>query len=132
MLSQFLESLKTFSDSELESIVEKVESEQQNRKQGIQCELKTDENFDHRKHGHAYVARIDKVNGKITRDFIDRTNIKYDSKRKYYQAQWLFEAKEGDKFEARLTDGSWKNDYKSYFVVKNGELVESSSDEVLF
>ena len=57
----------------------------------------------------------------------------WDSKRKYYETSYTFNAKEGDMFEARLDDGSWKSDTKEYYIVKKddkGELYLSKAKEL--
>ena len=97
----------------------------ESRKEDKQFIVKTFESIDPRKNGHAYMARLSFADGKASREFIDCNGKNWDSKHKYYDTSFTFRAKEGDKFEARLDDGSWKNDSKVwYMVVKNegGEL----------
>ena len=80
--------------------------------------LETIKSFDPRKHGHAYLSKISFNDRKPVREFIDSNTRMWDSKRKYYETSYTFNAKEGDMFEARLDDGSWKSDTKEYYIVK--------------
>jgi len=52
------------------------------------------------------MARLSFADGKVNREFIDCNEKNWDSKHKYYDTSFTFRAKEGDKFEARLDDGS--------------------------
>lgn len=121
---------------ELERLKEAIEKELEKRRARddgmVWVELETDGWFDRRKHGNAYVAIVKRgEDGKIQREFIEWTDRVWDSKHKYYKARWVFKAPVGAKIEARLTDGSWKNDYKSYFIVKEDGLEEVSREDVL-
>ena len=72
------------------------------------------------------MARLSFADGKVSREFIDCNGKNWDSKHKYYDTSFTFRAKEGDKFEARLDDGSWKGDSKVWYMVvkdESGELV---------
>ena len=95
--------------------------------------LETIKSFDPRKHGHAYLSKISFNDRKPAREFIDSNTRMWDSKRKYYETSYTFNAKEGDMFEARLDDGSWKSDTKEYYIVKKddkGELYLSKVKEL--
>lgn len=96
--------------------------------------LETIKSFDPRKHGHAYLSKISFNDRKPVREFIDSNTRMWDSKRKYYETSYTFNAKEGDMFEARLDDGSWKSDTKEYYIVKKkddkGELYLSKVKEL--
>ena len=72
------------------------------------------------------MARLSFADGKVSREFIDCNGKNWDGKHKYYDTSFTFRAKEGDKFEARLDDGSWKGDSKVWYMVvkdESGELV---------
>ena len=95
--------------------------------------LETIKSFDPRKHGHAYLSKISFNDRKPVREFIDSNTRMWDSRRKYYETSYTFNAKEGDMFEARLDDGSWKSDLKEYYIVKKddkGELYLSKAKEL--
>lgn len=86
--------------------------------------LRTCDAFDSRKHGHAYVAILSKLDGKLTREWIDNSGKLWDRKHKYYSTTFEFDAPDGTVLEARLTDGSWANDYREWYVVSDGALKE--------
>ena len=95
--------------------------------------LETIKSFDPRKHGHAYLSKISFNDRKPIREFIDSNTRMWDNKRKYYETSYTFNAKEGDMFEARLDDGSWKSDLRDYYIVKKddkGELYLSRAKEL--
>lgn len=95
--------------------------------------LETIKSFDPRKHGHAYLSKISFNDRKPVREFIDSNTRMWDNKRKYYETSYTFNAKEGDMFEARLDDGSWKSDLRDYYIVKKddkGELYLSRAKEL--
>ena len=95
--------------------------------------LETIKSFDPRKHGHAYLSKISFNDRKPIREFIDSNTRMWDNKRKYYETSYTFNAKEGDMFEARLDDGSWKSDLREYYIVKKddkGELYLSRAKEL--
>jgi hypothetical protein len=79
--------------------------------------LETEGWFDKRKHGHAYVALLEVKEGKVTRNFLRPARRIWDSRRKSYMARWEFDAPVGARIEARLDEGSWKNERRSYFEV---------------
>jgi len=74
--------------------------------------------LDPRKHGAPYVAKLVWKDGKVQREF-------YDLKRQYGKKEvtvWgTFEAEDGDVVEMR-EGASWKNDYRNWYLVWNGEL----------
>ena len=74
--------------------------------------------LDPRKHGSPYVARLVWKDGKLQREF-------YDLKRQYGKKEvtvWgTFEAEDGDVIEMR-EGASWKNDYRNWYLVWNGDL----------
>lgn len=86
--------------------------------------LETIKSFDPRKHGHAYLSKISFNDRKPVREFIDSNTRMWDNKRKYYETSYTFNAKEGDMFEARLDDGSWKSDLRDYYIVKKDDKGE--------
>lgn len=95
--------------------------------------LETIKSFDPRKHGHAYLSKISFNDRKPVREFIDSNTRMWDNKRKYYETSYTFNAKEGDMFETRLDDGSWKSDLRDYYIVKKddkGELYLSRAKEL--
>lgn len=123
---------ETLSDDELIQLQKAIEEEIKKRKQGknlVTVALETEERFDPRKHGHAYVAVIELVDGKPVRKFIDYTMRAWDSKRKTYKARWEFDAPVGTKIEARLAV-SWKNDHRNYYIVSENGLQETTREEV--
>ena len=80
--------------------------------------LSTDNSFDPRKHGHAYVAVLTMGEGrKVNREFVQGGSRRWDTKRKTYSQDWEFTVPVGTVLECRLTDGSWKNDYRVWYVV---------------
>jgi len=129
-MKKIKEQIKELGIEELKELKNFVNTLIEEKKEGKVFRLETINNFDARKHGHAYVAKlcVDE-NGKVDRKFFNMQDRIYDSKRKYYQATWEIELKEGDIIEARLDDGSWKNDYRNWFIVENGELKEISQKE---
>jgi hypothetical protein len=74
--------------------------------------------LDPRKHGSPYAAKLVWKDGKLQREF-------YDLKRQYGKKEvtvWgTFEAEDGDVIEMR-EGSSWKNDYRNWYLVLNGEL----------
>jgi len=74
--------------------------------------------LDPRKHGAPYVAKLVWKDRKLQREF-------YDLKRQYGKKEvtvWgTFEAEDGDVVEMR-EGASWKNDYRNWYLVWNGEL----------
>jgi len=74
--------------------------------------------LDPRKHGSPYVAKLVWKDGKLQREF-------YDLKRQYGKKEvtvWgTFEAEDGDIIEMR-EGASWKNDYRNWYLVWNGDL----------
>lgn len=121
-----MENLALFSDEKLLELISQAKAIIESRKADKQFIVETFESIDPRKNGHAYMARISFADGRISREFIDCNGKNWDSKHKYYDTSFTFRAKEGDKFEARLSDGSWKSDAKVWYMVvkdENGELV---------
>ena len=121
-----MENLALFSDEKLLELISQAKAIIESRKADKQFIVETFESIDPTKNGHAYMARISFADGRISREFIDCNGKNWDSKHKYYDTSFTFRAKEGDKFEARLSDGSWKSDAKVWYMVvkdENGELV---------
>ena len=121
-----MENLALLSNEELLEIISQAEAIIESRKSEKQFVIKTFESIDPRKNGHAYMARLSFADGKVGREFIDCNGRNWDGKHKYYDTSFTFRAKEGDKFEARLDDGSWKSDSKVWYMVvkdESGELV---------
>lgn len=120
-----MENLALLSDEELLEIISQAKAIIESRKEDKQFMVKTFESIDPRKNGHAYMARLSFADGKVSREFIDCNGKNWDGKHKYYDTSFTFRAKEGDKFEARLDDGSWKGDSKVWYMVvkdESGEL----------
>lgn len=126
--------IKNLSKEELEQLTEQIRIELKSREEHAQLVhivLDTDGYYDSRKHGGAYAAVITSESGKTKRDFIERTSIAYDSKHKYYKARFEADLPVGAKIEARLSDGSWKNESRSYYVVEENGLRDATRAEVL-
>lgn len=120
-LEEIKEQVKDLSEEELNELLEFIKKIKDEKAEKVILKLETDGWFDRRKHGSAYVAKLSLRDGKIEREFIPFTFREWDTKGKYYRAEWEIEVKDGEVYEARLTDGSWKNDYKEWFVIENGE-----------
>ena len=112
-----MENLALLSDAELLELITQAKAIIESRKADKQFIVETFESIDPRKNGHAYMARLSFTDGKVQREFIDCNGKNWDSKHKYYDTSFTFRAKEGDKFEARLDDGSWKSDSKVWYMV---------------
>ncbi len=125
------EQLKAMPDEELKALQALISDELASRKETVTVELEA-KDFDSRKHGQAYVAILTyDDDGRVQRRFVEHLNRHYDGKRKYYDANWRFEAKVGTVLEARLSDGSWKNDYRQYFVVESDNIRSVDYDEAV-
>jgi hypothetical protein len=68
--------------------------------------------------GTPYVAKLTWSNGELQRDFYDLDRI-YGKKEVTVSGE--FKAKYGDIIEQRV-GGSWKNDYRDWYIVINGQL----------
>lgn len=111
---------------ELEELIAEIKAELESRKRSKKFYLETLGGIDPRKNGHAYLAKLKFEDGRAERDFIDNNGRSWDNKKRSYDTSFTFTAKEGDKFEARLTDGSWKSDSKQWFKVimdDEGDLI---------
>ena len=76
---------------------------------------------DSRKHGKPYLAKIIGVlDGKLNREFVQLSTVY--GKSSAVQVAGNFTAKEGDIFEARDGNGSWKNESRTFYIVKDGKL----------
>ena len=114
--------LKKMHNEELEELILEIKAEIDSRRKSKQFHLETIGGIDARKNGHAYLARLKFEDGRIERNFIDNNGRSYNNKKKTYDTSFTFMAKEGEKFEARLTNGSWKSDSKQWFkVIKDNE-----------
>ena len=82
--------------------------------------------YDPRKHGHAYVAILRCKNGKLEREFVKRAATVRGRKGYHYIAVWRFKARVGEVLEARINPGSWRNEYRDYFLVTENGLVSLS------
>lgn len=109
--------LENLSNEALLELIQNAKNVLVSRKESTKFMLETCTSFDSRKHGHAYLAKVVFAENKAQREFLEHDGRQWDSKRKSYYTTFTFEAKVGDCFEARLDDGSWKNDYKEWFVV---------------
>lgn len=74
--------------------------------------------LDPRKHGSPYVAKLVWKDGKLQREFY---NLKKQYGKKEVTVWGTFEANDGDIIEMR-EGASWKNDYRNWYLVWNGEL----------
>jgi len=130
-----MKELSEMNFSELQELQKLISEEIQKRKLAeqkiVSVSFETCDYFDPRKHGGAYVAIVTNTNGKIERQFIELTNRTYDSKRKTYKAIWNVELPVGTKIEARLNDGSWKNEDRDYYEVTENGLEKVSRSTVL-
>jgi len=99
----------------------------------VRCFFETHRDYDPRKHGHAYVAIVKGrgADGKIIREFLNNCQRVYDSKHKYYTARWEVDLPVGTKIEARLEEGSWKNERRSYYIITEEGPEEVDRKEVL-
>ncbi len=120
------------SENELGILLARVKAalEQKKKENGkVRIRIETEENFDPRPHGHAYCAFLRRDDsGKIEREWVNNANTIYDSKHRCYHRVWDFEATEGDIIEAR-TAASWKNEYREYYTVRDGQQVEIEKEE---
>jgi hypothetical protein len=98
----------------------------------MRFEFETDQAFESRKHGHAYVARLffDTDTEKINREFLESMGRTWNGKQYYYE-KWFVELTENDVIEARLTDGSWKNDYRYWYQICNDICVKITQTEAI-
>lgn len=115
-----LDTLSAMSDGQLDSLAAAVALEQARRAAPpttFRWELETCHYYDSRKHGHAYVARLAKDSaGKVIRSFVEGGSRLWDSKRKTYTQTFVLDVRVGEVLECRLNDGSWKNDYREWFI----------------
>jgi len=74
--------------------------------------------LDPRKHGAPYVAKLVWKDRKIEREFF---NLKRQYGKKEVTVWGTFEAEDGDIIEMR-EGASWKNDYRNWYLVWNGDL----------
>jgi len=128
-----MKEIEKMNEKELAELIEKARQILEQKKQArgiVKVHIETEKYFDPRKHGHAYCAFLRKNgDGKVEREWVNNANKIYmDNKNKYYQKIWDFDAHEGDVIEARVA-GSWKNDYRDYYVVEGGEAKEISREE---
>ena len=115
----------------IEKIVNEI-FEKQNAKL-VSCVFETNACFDARKHGGPYVAVIEGIDtdGKIIRKVANNKTTVWDSKHKYSTSRWIIDLPIGTKIEARLRDGSWKNEHRSYFIVTESGLQDSDRKTVM-
>ena len=122
--------LSELTNEELLFLIEKCKGEIKRRKASTTITLSTVANYDSRKHGKPYVAFLTyDAQGKMQRRFVDATNTIYSSNKKYLQREFVFEASDGAIIEARLNDGSWKNEKREYFVIEDDEAKAISKEE---
>lgn len=114
--------IKSMTLEELKDLQTKIEEEitQRELSETKEYEFEFKYQNDPRK-GKPYAARLTlDENGKVTRDF-------FDLNREYGKNSMLvygtYTAKDGDIVEERQ-GGSWKNDYRYWFLVRNGELIQ--------
>lgn len=114
----------------IRAIVEQTIAEKKKANGKVSLVIETQVWCSPREHGHFYVAEITRENGKIKRNFISGFKRIYDNEHYKYKVRWTFDGYEGMKLEARLS-GSWKNDYRRYYIVRKGKLVGAERKEVL-
>lgn len=75
--------------------------------------------------GVPYVARLtwDVTENKIQRTFVD---LQRTYGKKEVTVAGTYSARDGEIIEIR-TGGSWKNDYRAWFIVRGGEMVEAAN-----
>lgn len=117
-----------FTVDQLKDFIKQAQEEIESRKTGISLEFATEYDFDPRKHGNAYIAVLSIKDGKTERTFIQGDCRKWDKKHRCYQQTWRFEAKVGTILECRLSSGSWKNDYREWYIVKEDGVEEISQE----
>lgn len=115
------EKIKSLSTDELEAmlIVIKEELEARKNQEAQEWTFNFETTTDPRK-GSPYVAYLSVSNNKIERDFVDNLSKVYGKKE--VTVKGSYKAAQGQIVEIR-TGGSWKNDYRSWNLVNNGELV---------
>jgi|YNPMSStandDraft_2_1061718.scaffolds.fasta_scaffold00223_2 hypothetical protein len=106
-----IEELENIKNLILETIRKKREV---NREYEFQFEATNDP-----RKGIPYVAKLTYKDGKINREFY---NLPKTHGKNLVTVQGKFTAKENDIVEIRK-GGSWKNDYRYWYLVRNGELV---------
>lgn len=112
------EDLKAMSIEELKELINLINMEIESRKSKNEFAFDFEATNDPRK-GIPYVARLYYQDGKIQRDFY---NLDRSYGKKSVTISGTYTARTGDIIEIR-TGGSWKNDYRSWFLVtEKGEL----------
>jgi hypothetical protein len=81
------------------------------------------------KHGHAYVAKLLKKDNQLAREFLPSTTRAYDSKRKYYDTDYLLDLEVGTVLEARLDAGTWAKDHRSWYLIEEDGPKEISQQQ---
>ena len=118
--------LKSLSVDELEDIksfiTELIQSKKSETATADEYEFEFSAGNDPRK-GVPYVAKLVWKDGKLEREFY---NLNKTYGKKAVQVWGTFKAKEGDIIEIR-EGGSWKNDYRDWYLVRKGKLVYITS-----
>lgn len=97
----------------------------------MRFEFETEQAFESRKNGHAYVARLyfDIETEKINREFLPSMGKSWN--KQYYYEKWFVELNENDVIECRLQSGSWKNDYRVWYQIQNDVCVSITQTEAI-
>lgn len=115
------EKIKTLTTDELEAMLliikEELEARKNEQKQEWTFNFET--TTDPRK-GSPYVAYLSMKEDKMERDFVNSFSKVYGKKE--ITVKGSYKASQGQIVEIR-TGGSWKNDYRAWYLVNNGELV---------
>ncbi len=107
---------------ELEDLKQKIEEEIKKRfAEDKQVKIYFETETDPRKHGKPYVARLSIKDGKLQRDFIN--NFTHSWGNNSITVSGYFFATVGDIYEIRW-GGSWKNEYRSWYICKEDGLYE--------
>jgi hypothetical protein len=113
--------LEEMSIEELEELIAYANGVLRRKKESL--EVKKQYKFDYEvtldpRKGFPYVARLVWRDGKVEREFY---NLRKQYGKKQVTVWGTFEASDGDIIEMR-TGASWKNDYRSWYLVYKGKL----------
>ncbi len=111
--------ISKMTDDELREAISLIKQEIERRKEDKGVYRFYFEHSNDPRKGVPYAARLVMKDGKLEREFFD---LDKDYGKKIVTVSGDFEAKEGEIIEQRV-GGSWKNDYRYLYLVKNGELV---------
>ena len=103
--------------NELKNLIDKIISEKRRKETEKVYFFKFEAQNDPRK-GIPFVAKLSVVDGKVEREFY---NLHKTYGKKMVTVFGTVKVQEGDVIEVR-TGGSWKNDYRSWYYVKDGNM----------